>query len=428
VSGIRTPNPNAVLAGLWALALAQAASVPASAAEVTRVLNARSPTDVDIELSVGWQHDQSHGSIKRESVTPTGVALMNDVVYHHVRDSLQLRGEVGLVHDLSFFVVGSLVLADSRGLDFDKGGPCASLPNPCSETLLRDHIVPGSQAGPWGLDAESGLPFQAPSGQLFSGPSRRGLEYLGLGFDWAALNQARDDTKPTWIIRLETRLSVAGDQRFDPGQPTANRSVGLGYHQFILATMFSRKIGPYEPYLGGWFMQPALTSSSVYKGLGTGSFSAPQRRMAGEVGIESTVWENPVGHQRFAVEAAGRFEFRFEGLAQSELWEVLSGDARCASSAAYCRSDVDVDQTGKSVPNSGVVRSPAYGLFGGDVGLSAHFNRILRLRGLFGVDVEEGHFLSDGSSGSSLYDIPGRRFRVDGMLTWHVGANLAATF
>jgi hypothetical protein len=411
-----------MLAGFWLLAPVKVAD----AAEVTRVLSARGLKDFDVDVSLAWQHDSSKASIKRELVQPTGTAVVNDLLYHQVRDSMQLRAEVGLIHDLSFFLAGSLVLGDQRGLDFDSSA-CAVAP--CLETLLRDGILPGTQGTSWGLDAQNGgVPFQPPSGQVFRGPDRSGFEYLGFGLRWAAMNQARDNAKPTWTVGLETRLSVADDQRFDPGKPTANRGVGLGYHQILLTTMFSRRFGDYEPYMGGFFMQPALTSTSVYKNIGAGSFASAQRRAGGEFGLEGTLWEDPARHARFALEAAGRFEFRFEGLAQSELWEVLSGDARCTTDASHCRPGIDVDSKGNAAPNSGVVRSPAYGLVGGDAGLSAHFGRHARLRSLFGMFFEEAHFLTDVASGNSVYDIPGRRFRVEGQYTWHVLVDATATF
>ncbi len=367
---IGTRAPNAVLAGLLLLVSAQAAD----AAEVTRVLTARGLKDFDLDVSLAWRHDHSKAAIRRELVQTTGTLVANDLLYHQNRDSLQLRAEAGLVHDLSFFLAGSFVLGDQRGLDFDRSGACAT--GNCLETLLRDGFLPGTQGTRWGLDAENGgTTFQPPSQQVFRGPDRSGFEYLGLGLRWAAMNQARDRTKPTWTVGLETRLSVAGDQRFDPGHPTANRSVGLGYHQFILSTMFSRRFGNYEPYMGGYFMQPALTSNSVYKNLGSGSFGSPQRRIGGGFGLEGTVWEDPAIRARLALEAAGRLEFRFQGLAQSELWEVLSGDQHCASDASFCRPGIDVDSQGNPAPNSGIVRSPAYGLAGGDAGFSAHFGR-----------------------------------------------------
>ncbi len=33
---------------------------------------------------------------------------------------------------------------------------------------------------------------------------------------------------------------------------------------------------------------------------------------------------------------------------------------------------------------------------------------------------EEAHFLTDAASGNSVYDVPGRRFRVEGQYAWHV--------
>ena len=174
-------------------------------------------------------------------------------------------------------------------------------------------------------------------------------------------------------------------------------------------------------------MQPALTSNSAYKNIGSGSSSA-QRRAGAEMGIEGTVWENQAIHGRFALEAAGWFEFRFEGLAQSKLWEVLSGDSRCPTDTNFCRAGIDVDSKGNPAPNSGIVRSPAYGLAGGDAGFSAHIGRYARFRALFGMLFEEAHFLTDAASGNSVYDIPGQRFRLDGQYAWHILLDATATF
>ena len=409
----------------------------ADAAEVTRVLTSRNLKDFDIHVSVDYQHDQSTASIKREYVQSTGTSLVNDLISHQARDSMQVRAEAAIFRDLSLALAGSFVLGDQRGLDFDRSGDCAAVP--CLETLLRDGIVPGTQGASWGMDAENaGRPFTPPSGQVFRGPKRSGMEYLGLGLRWAAMNQAHDKTKPTWIVGLESRLSVGDDQRFDPGKPTANHGVGLGYHQILLTSMFSRRFGDYEPYMGGFFMQPAMTSSSVYKNLGSGSSGSPQRRTGGELGIEGTVWEDPVRHARFALEASGRFEYRFEGLAQSELWEVLSGDSRCTTDASRCRPGIDVDRNSSLAPNSGVVRSPAYGLLGGNAGFSAHFGGHARLRSLFGVTFEEAHFLTDTTEEAHIptntawlngvYEAPGRRFRIEGQYAWRLLVDATATF
>jgi len=409
-----------LLATAWLGALLGAA--PARAAEVTRVLSTRDLKDRDVHVSVVWQHERSSASIRRELVEPTGTVLIDDVRYRQSRHSLRLQAEVGLIHDLSFVLGGSLVLADDRGLDFDRRGACAAAP--CLETLLRDGILPGDPGTAWGIDAEGGGPFQAPSNRVFRGPTRKGFEYLALGLRWAAMNQARDRAKPTWILGFESRFSVAADQRFDPADPTANRAVGVGYHQLLFSSVFSRRFGAVEPSMGGWFMEPVLTSSSVYRGHGGGRYGAPQRRVGGDAGVEATVWENVARRARVALEVHGRIEYRLEGLAQSELGEPLAGDPACATDATRCRPGIDVNGT----PSSGLVRSPAYGLFGGDAGLSAHLGRYARLRGQVGLRFHEGHFLTDGESGNVVYDVPGRRFRVEDGMAWHVILTGTATF
>ena len=117
---------------------------------------------------------------------------------------------------------------------------------------------------------------------------------------------------------------------------------------------------------------------------------------------------------------------------------MLSGHPRCTTDASHCRSGIDVDRKGNPAPSSGVVRSPAYGLLGGDAGFSAHFGRHVRLRSLFGMAFEEAHFLTDTTEEAhiptntawlnSVYEVPGRRFRVEGQYAWHVLVDATATF
>lgn len=408
-------------AGLVVAALAALVCASPASAEVAQVLSARSLKDRDIQVSIGWFHEQTTASIRREYVQPTGRLLINDVRYHRTRDAFDLRAEAGVVHDLSFFVGGRLVISDDRRLDFDRRGDCAAAP--CLETLLRDGILPGDPATRWGLDAERGGQFQAPSNDVFRGPTRSGIEHLALGLRWAAMNQARDAAKPTWVLGFESRLSVAGDQRFDPANPAGNRAVGLGYHQIILSSLFSRRLGAVEPSLGGWFMEPVTTSSSVYRDQGS-----PQRRTGGDVGIEGTVWEDAASRARIGLEAGGHIEYRLAGLAQSELWEPLSGDPRCTTDSSRCRSGIDVDASGAAKTNSGLVRSPAYGVMGADAGAVGHLGRYAVLRASFGMRFQEGHFLTDGGSGNAVYDVPGRRFRIEDAYAWHVLVNGTARF
>jgi hypothetical protein len=298
--------------------------------------------------------------------------------------------------------------------------------------VLRDGFFAESRATSYGLDSEHLRPYTPPSATVFRGPTRRGLEYLGLGASWAIFDQDLDATKPTWIARFETRLSVAKDMRFDPGQPRNNRAVGLGYHQFVFSSAFSRRFGAIEPYLEGWLMLPVLTADSAYRQprLSHDGFASAQKRAGAELGVEAILWEDVRTRRRMVLELRGHGELRMSGLAQSEIWEMLAGDRRCAGEAAACRPgiDTDLDQDGRLEPHPGITRSPAYGVFGGDAGINFQFGRHVRLRGLFGLSAQPARLLSDGLSGNDVYDSPGRRFRIEGLHTWHVLADGGLVF
>jgi hypothetical protein len=408
-------------------------------AEVTRVVSGpRSGRIPDINVSVTWSYEQTSGAVRRETQSAVGLGVTNDLLYRQTRDVLQLRGDVGVWGPVSVYVLGSLVLSDQRSLDFDRRSTCNSTvpaADPCvnasTSTALRDGFFAQHGASNYGLDAENGRAFSAPSEQVFRGPSRHGLEYLGFGVSWAVFQQALDDTKPTWLVRAETRLSVGQDMRFDPGNPTANTGVGLGYHQFILSTLFSRRFGHFEPYLQGWFMLPMRTGDSVFNqpSLQHDGFDGVQKRAGAQVGTEAVLWDGG-RERRLLVEARAGGEMRLAGLAQSEIWEMLVGDSRCSTNAALCRTgiDTDVNGDGKPDPNSGVTRSPAYGVFSAEAGLSASFGPHARLRGLFGLAMQPARTLTDGLSGNAVYDSPGRRFRMEDVRTWRLLVDAVASF
>ena len=401
--------------GLSALVLAGLAE-PAQAAEETRVVTGRLPARewMDWTASVSYLHEHEQGALNREyeSADSGGrIGLVSDLLYQRSRDVIQLRGEAGLFKDLSLFTVLSIVASDQRSLAFNQSNNCASQPNGCvdgtNSTTLRDGILPG-------------YGNQFPSTTVFRGPTRRGFEYWGLGANWAVFNQARDNTKPTWILRFETRLSLAEDMRFDPAAPTKNTGVGLGYHQFILSTLVSRHFGPLEPYTGAWVMLPVLTGGSPFSA--PGASGGAQKRLGFEAGLEATLWHDQQAHHRVAYELRGQAELRLDGLEQSPLWEALSGDPSCGpKNTAACRpGSVDQDNNGVARPNPGVTHSPSYGQMGGDTGLVIQIGPHARLRSLFGVFWQQSHDLTDGSSGNAVYDVPGRRYHIDNAYSWRI--------
>jgi hypothetical protein len=419
----------------------------ALASEETRVVSgSQGKGDFpDVDLYVTWLRLHRTAAVGRELGDPstTGrTTVVKDLFYKETRNVLRLRADIGLFRDLSLFVIAPLVLSDDRSLDFDRrGNSCAGVPptgmGPAPEpgpsascvdegnsTLLRDGILPGAGMASYGLDAPHERPFARPSQTVFRGPTRKGFEYVAVGLSWALMNQKRDPTKPTWILRFEPRLQVGETMSFDPVKPLDNKAVGLGYHQFVFSTVFSRKFVHFEPYMAAWYMLPKETGSSPFGKypLGTEGFGGPQHRAGAQMGVELVAYDDVRARTRVTVEVRGEMELRFFGLARSELWEPLSGRSSCPADPTSCRReiDVDLDSDGKVDPFPGITRSPSYGVFVGSAGLNIEAGRYVRLRALAGLSREQDRFISDGRSGIESIDQPGRRFRVEEAGGWHL--------
>ncbi|MEA2696679.1 MAG: hypothetical protein QOI66_950 [Myxococcales bacterium] len=425
---------------------------PARAAEVTRVVSGFDDGHhVDINGSISWLHEAKSAYIKRESESGAAsqIQLIKDLKYIQTRDVLNLRVDLGVFWDVGLHIEAPLVLHDARSLDFDQsaggctfpGNPSGAVPN-CvnaqNSTLLRDGILSGAGKTSYGLDAPHNRPFQDPAKTVFRGPNRSGLESLGLGLTWAAMNQARDDTKPTWTLTFDAKFDVGGDMRFDPANPGANSGVGLGYHQLIWSTFISKRFRAFDPYFGFWYMLPARTSGGPFQQYpgANSSALAPQQRAGMQIGFEQIAWEAPQAFQRVTIEFRGHAEEHFFGRAQSELWEPLSGPSTCATDAKQCRPglDQDLDGDGKPDPYPGVTETQAYATFGGDVGLNVQVGRHIRFRGLFGLTVDQPHYITyaDPKEAKPIYrdeiDLPGRRFKVEGTEIWSLFIDGAVLF
>ena len=217
---------------------------------------------------------------------------------------------------------------------------------------------------------------------MFRSPKRSGFGYVGVGITWAAFNQQRDDTKPTWTLNFDALLDVFKDMRFDPANPVGNTAVGLGYHQFVWSTWVSKRFRYFDPYFGAWYNLPVRTNGSPFqKYADTQTSVNPQQRAGVVIGVEQIAWENPVANQRVTIEARVRAEQHFFGRSHSEIWEPLSGSSACLSDMTACRPGID----GPMQPYPGVTDTEAYGSFGGDFGLNVQVGRYIRFRGLFGL-------------------------------------------
>jgi hypothetical protein len=398
-------------------------ALPAGAAEVTHVVSGYDNGSwPEVEVSLSWLHEVKSGAIRRESesdLSPT-IQLKNDLKYFQTRDVLNPRVEVGIWRDIWLRLEVPLVLSDTRHLDFDSGVTAQT------SSIVQDGILPSTS-----------------SSTVFQGPKRSGPESLDLGVRWAIFNQARDDTKPTWILGFDANLDAFRDMRYDAANPGANTAVGLGYHQLVVSTFFSKRFPHIDPYFGAWFMQPVRTNGSIYQEYPGGNQTAvnPQQRAGLLFGFEQIAWEDPGAGKRFTVEVRGHAEERFFGRSATELWEPLSGRSDCTTNVANCRTGIDADLNGDGRPDPypGVTETQAYATFGGDAGFNVQVGRHVRFRGLFDLTFEMPHFLTFANAGvdrnhdghvdsndpteaNPVYreaiDLPGRRFKVEDTRIW----------
>jgi hypothetical protein len=416
---------------LGALTLLGAAAGSARAAEVTRVVTALDENDTfDFNLTASWYHDARSAAINREyQGRGNGIEVDRDLKYAQTTDLLDLRTDFGILWDVGLHVDLPIILSQSNNLTFDQGV------NAGNSTFVRDGIYPA---------------YNGTSSTVFQSPNRGGLQYLGLGIQWAAFNQKRDDTKPTWTLGFDADLDVFKDMRFDPANPTGNTGVGLGYHQLIWSTWVSKRFRQFDPYFGATYMLPIRTNGSIYQDLGAGQSSVnPQQLAAVIIGVEQIAWENPRGDQRVTIELQAHAAEHFAGRGTSELWEPLTGHPGCTltggSVTEQCRASLDVttDAMGNphAAPYQGVTDIDAYGSFGGEAGLNIQVGKYIRFRSLFGMTFYEPHFITNASAGVDTnhdgrvdstdpkeanptyresIDIPGRRFRVEDSRDWHL--------
>jgi hypothetical protein len=422
----------------WAVLALMLVAGHARAAEVTRVVTALDENDTfDFNVTATWFHDARSADINRESEnagTANGIQVVRDLKYARTTDTLDLRTDFGVLWDVGLHVDLPIVLHDSNNLTFDSGV------NAGNSSFVNQGIYP----------------YTPGSSTVFQSPTRSGPQYLGLGAKWAVFNQRRDDTKPTWTLNFDADLDVFKDARFDPANPNGNTGVGLGYHQLIWSTWVSKRFRYFDPYFGASYMAPIRTNGSIYQDYGGGQTMVnPQQVATVVIGVEQIAWESPNGDQRVTVEADAHMQEHFAGRGMSELWEPLSGHPGClvnpepgaplTPGSVACRDSLDVTTDamgmGHSAAYPGVSDIDGYGSFGGDVGLNIQVGKYIRFRSLFGLTVDEPHFITNASAGIDAngdghvdsgdpkeanpayresIDIPGRRFRVEESKDWRL--------
>lgn len=355
------------LASCWAAL----ASAPALAAEITRTLEAFVPGNPwDAQLEINYNRSLRRALISREKAEgsdrpSTRYFDDKELRYSRIDHNMDFKLRFALYRDLEVFVNFPVVLSRSQfaGLAQNGGEPGAGRTGGCDgagrpsgdSTIVRDglfrgggipslpdknltHLEAGTrtpnrgrsilgQAGATGTAAcylgESGVPT--------SESVRSGFGDMSIGMAWAPLNNRRDDTDPTWLLRLEYQMPTGTTMDPSPKDPVTgnfkprNDSAGYGQHALHFASYFSKKLrASVEPYVGLEYSAFFPSTGNIFQRISPNQEHVGPGQKAGVVaGLEIVPYENRKHQIKFAIDLRLRARATFEGRDYSEVADFL---------------------------------------------------------------------------------------------------------
>lgn len=347
-------------------------SVLREPAEITQVPDAFDDDDAfDLHLSLGYESSWASSTIRRDtSVAEPGLggggfvqSNLNAAQYKQTVSRLVTRADVGIYKDVALVFRVPIILSDDRelnGVAGSEGQQTVALAGAPGEQLFR-------------------LPFKSPT--------RSGIEYLAVGIDAAPMNQARDATKPTWVIGVEGRFSVSepmhacnsnsnglnqaggqvqcaypsdinrngvsGESPSDAGplegRFNGSRSPGVsrGTTAIEAHTYLSRRIKYIEPYGGFRGLVEFQNSSSDYGSTDLKGVLANHPPLRGTLlfGMNVIPWEVREQYQRITLDFRFAGTYVSEGRDYSELFDALgSSDAPSVRRPSYATYQANTAQ------------------------------------------------------------------------------------
>ncbi|MEO7732061.1 MAG: hypothetical protein ABIY55_13895 [Kofleriaceae bacterium] len=352
------------------------------------------PTRIQAEAEYSYEIED--GNLNRERAGAPGtdpqgaLPLIGDLTFHQVRQLLTPRAELAVFRNVWVSFAAPIVLADSRELHL-----AAGVDRTTSSTII-DGILPAA-----GYDAQAA--GGATAGDLvFRGASRNGVSELRGGVGWAPMNQALDDTKPTWKLGVEGRFAIGSIMTFDPANPGGQAGVSTGVDELRLWTSVDRRFRYFE----GWFetsvVLPIYTGgNALYNDPGFGSLNVqPGQTASVAFGVETYFIDNPVTRSRFSVDLGARLTTHFEGRGYSEMWEVF---ALAGKSGGPLVLDADPTAAGvQELPHPGISNIETYLEASGKVALHARIGPHVTLSALGELVWKSNHVISFANAGIDL--------------------------
>lgn len=306
----------------------------------------------DIDLRLGFQHQSRSAPIRRETtISQTGLTTggylsdsMDVATYKESTQTLLPEVRIGIFRDLALSVTLPIILSNTRRLEERNG----SSQNPLATA---------------GLEGEQ---LFSPN---FEAPTRSGIENLGVGLDWAVMNQFRNPSRPNWTVGIKGLFSVSepmhacnknpaegqvscaydadinrngkndllgpaygplegepeGNFNGDRGPGVSRGTIGVEAHGYV-----SKRLRYIEPYTGVEALFEFQKNNTAYGpfDLEGSLVNHPPLRGSIVAGVAVIPWEEPENFRRISIDIRVRGTYVSEGRDYSELFDALgSSDA-----------------------------------------------------------------------------------------------------
>ncbi len=438
----------------------------------TDVVDAFDENDVfDAHIHVGYLRQWELGNLAREvnsgaAADGRAQTLLADIGnYQLERNGLMFGLDIGIFRDLAIYARLPLILSDDRT------------------------ITPRSGLDPSVISAGGTSLFDLPAGG-FRSPTRSGVDWMSVGLAWSILNQHRQQWAPTWVVMLEGRFNIGEPMRScaneggtlrcrgdldRTGMPVATPSggwqpgVGRGVNALHIETRASFREGMLEPY-GGLMAQIEWPGSAGGVFLPAGDLRGYINRLPPiqgrfTAGVAVIPWEDRMHFQRFTFDLRFQGDYVSEGRDYSPLFDALGSSLNPHLTAPNLEGVADMASGANGlalVQFTGHTDTQSHGRFGGQITMEMQAAQYVRFQlgtqfmysmpynitqtdacnpNVRRQDVTDPRLGGDCRPASStsnasivnphhrpVIDMPGNRFRMDGLWQIDLYANISAMF
>lgn len=391
------------------VAIAVAAPGRAHAGPYSVVPSAADPGDpIDLNFHLDYEYDIERATIRRERVgsttDPTApIPELKDLIFRGSRHVLTPALELGVFHDLWLSMKLPIVIRQTHDLLYDqRSTPCSFVdPGSTCVNATNSTTVGDGLLQPGGFDAGDPAGFAVDDDNVFRGPARKGLDVIWVGAGVAPMNQARDDTKPTWKITAELAIPIAKAAKLDRDDPESNTSVGTGVYSIRVSTSVARRIGWAEPFVAlSWEAPFKAKDDSPFKDPGFGARrTLPQQQAKVHFGFEAILVDRPIDATRVGLELSSTINARFEGRAYTPMWEVFAyaGDVRHGGPLVLDADPITAGQ--QAVDHPGITDVENYLELGATAAVRAQIGRTVHLAALVSIATASQHVITFDDAG-----------------------------